>query len=150
MRGPLIGVLAILIVCAPLARAQTREMITAPIAAPPDVAAVPKDAEHSYTGLASKVIKPGTGTKHPGVYATVTVDYTGWTREGKMFTTTFIRPKPDQFSLGDVIKGWSEGIQLMVVGETRRLWIPGALAYNGVPNMPQGMLVFDVELIAFN
>ena len=134
---------------APHASEQTRELITEPIEAPPDVAAVPKDAQRSYTGLAWKVITPGTGKKHPSAYSVVTVDYTGWTREGKMFTTTRRKPKPDTFAISDTIKGWAEGIQLMTAGEVRRFWIPGPLAYNGVAGMPQGLLVFDVELVSF-
>ena len=50
------------------------------------------------------------------------------------------------FALTDVIKGWTEGVQLMVVGEKRRFWIPEALAYKG-QREPKGMLVFDIELI---
>jgi len=46
-----------------------------------------------------------------------------------------------------VIPGWTEGVQLMVEGETRRLWIPEKLAYAGAHGAPRGMLVFDVELI---
>ena len=46
-----------------------------------------------------------------------------------------------------MIKGWTEGVQLMVVGETRRFWIPEELAYGGRPGAPAGMLVFDVTLL---
>ena len=46
-----------------------------------------------------------------------------------------------------MIAGWTEGLQLMAVGEKRRLWIPEALAYKGMPGKPAGMLVFDVELL---
>ena len=49
--------------------------------------------------------------------------------------------------LDDVIKGWSEGLQLMVEGERTRFWIPQDLAYKGEPGNPRGMLVFDVELL---
>ena len=50
--------------------------------------------------------------------------------------------------LGGVIAGWTEGLQLMVVGEKRRFWIPQDLAYKGRPGAPAGMLVFDVELLS--
>ena len=51
------------------------------------------------------------------------------------------------FGLDEVIAGWTEGVQMMVEGEKRRLWIPESLAYQGQAGMPAGMLVFDVELI---
>ncbi len=115
---------------------------------PTDVAAPPADAVKTASGLASKVIKPGTGKEHPGRTDMVTVHYTGWTTDGKMFDSSKTGPgKPVTFPLDKVIAGWTEGVQLMVAGETRRLWIPEALAYRGVRE-PKGMLVFDVELVS--
>jgi peptidylprolyl isomerase len=58
-----------------------------------------------------------------------------------------MRGTPATFGLNQVIAGWTEGLQLMVVGETRRLWIPEDLAYKGRAGRPAGMLVFDVELL---
>ena len=49
--------------------------------------------------------------------------------------------------MNEVIPGWTESVQMMVEGEKRRLWIPARLAYEGQPDKPQGMLVFDIELI---
>jgi FKBP-type peptidyl-prolyl cis-trans isomerase len=77
----------------------------------------------------------------------VTVHYTGWTTDGQMFDSSIVRGEPASFRLDEVIAGWTEGVQMMVEGETRRLWIPEPLAYGGRPGAPQGMLVFDVELI---
>ncbi len=116
------------------------------IAAPPDVAATPADAEVTTTGLASKVLTPGTGSEHPAAADTVSVHYTGWTTDGKMFDSSVARGKQSSFPLNRVIAGWTEGLQLMVVGEKRRFWIPENLAYGGRPGRPAGMLVFDVEL----
>jgi FKBP-type peptidyl-prolyl cis-trans isomerase len=116
--------------------------------APPDVAAAPADAAKTKTGLASKVIKAGTGKTRPARTDLVTVHYTGWTTDGKMFDSSVARGTPATFPLDRVIAGWTEGVQLMVTGETRRLWIPEALAYQGKRD-PKGMLVFDVELISF-
>ena len=121
----------------------------AEIPAPPDVAAIPDDAEKTESGLASKVIQKGTGTDHPGPVDKVTVHYSGWTTDGKMFDSSVKRGKSISFPLNGVIAGWTEGLQLMVVGEKRRLWIPEQLAYQGRAGRPQGMLVFDVELIDF-
>jgi FKBP-type peptidyl-prolyl cis-trans isomerase len=117
------------------------------IPAPADVAAPPADATTTSTGLASKVLKPGTGTRHPGPTSRVRVHYSGWTTDGKMFDSSVARNEPITFGLNQVIRGWTEGVQAMVEGETRRLWIPEKLAYAGSPGAPKGMLVFDVELI---
>jgi len=114
--------------------------------APADVAAPPADAVKTPSGLASKVVTPGTGLVHPTATDRVTVEYTGWTTDGHMFDSSIPRGEPSTFPLNRVIAGWTEGVQLMVVGETRRLWIPEALAYKGVRE-PKGMLVFDVKLL---
>ena len=116
------------------------------IPAPADVAAPPADATTTSTGLASKVLKPGGGTNHPSAGSRVRVHYSGWTTDGKMFDSSVARNEPISFGLDQVIPGWTEGVQLMVEGETRRLWIPEKLAYAGAPGAPKGMLVFDVEL----
>lgn len=117
------------------------------IPAPPDVAAAPADAVRTPTNIASKVIAPGKGTRHPRPNSTVTVHYTGWTTDGRTFDSSVSRGEPSTFSLDGVIPGWTEGVQLMVEGEKRRFWIPARLAYEGTPGRPQGMLVFDIELI---
>ena len=117
------------------------------IGAPPDVAGPPADAERTAGGLASKVLKPGTGTRRPLQSDTVTVHYTGWTTDGKMFDSSLQRGEPATFPLKQVIPGWTLGVGLMVEGEKRRLWIPQELAYQGQPGGPAGMLVFDVELL---
>ncbi len=117
------------------------------IDAPPDVAQPPDDAAVTDSGLASKVLAAGTGSVHPDAWDSVTVHYTGWTTDGKMFDSSVTRGQPATFPLNRVIPGWTEGLQLMVVGEKRRIWIPEQIAYGGRPGAPQGMLVFDVELI---
>jgi FKBP-type peptidyl-prolyl cis-trans isomerase len=122
------------------------------VPAPPDVAAAPADATTSPSGLASKVLAKGTGTEHPLVNDSVKVDYTGWTTDGNMFDSSVAQKPgrkagPATLALNRVIPGWSEGLRDMVVGEKRRLWIPESLAYGGKPGAPQGMLVFDIELL---
>lgn len=118
-----------------------------PIPAPPDVAVPPAGAQTTASGLASKVLSPGTGTEHPVPTDMVKVHYTGWTTDGKMFDSSVQRGRPTVFPLDKVIAGWTEGVQLMVEGEKRRFWIPAKLAYEGRADRPQGMLVFDVELL---
>ena len=118
--------------------------------APSDVAAAPADAARTSSGLASKVLSAGRGTRHPRPNSRVTVHYSGWTTDGRMFDSSVVRGEPATFGLDQVIPGWTEGLQMMVEGEKRRFWIPGKLAYGETPTRPgapAGMLVFDVELI---
>ncbi len=119
------------------------------VPAPADVAAAPADAELLPSGLASKVLQAGSGQENPAAQDKVTVHYTGWTTDGEMFDSSVTRGEPTSFPLNRVIAGWTEGLQLMVTGEKRRLWIPEDLAYKGRPGAPAGMLVFDVELLSF-
>jgi peptidylprolyl isomerase len=114
---------------------------------PTDVKAPPKDAVVESDGLATKVLTKGTGTVHPTRSNSVTVHYAGWTTDGKMFDSSYTRGEPATFGVTGVIPGWTEALQLMVEGEKRRVWIPEQLAYKGQPGRPQGMLVFDVELV---
>jgi peptidylprolyl isomerase len=140
-------IVCVLAVAATTLSGQTQAM--KPIPAPADVKAPPADATKTKSGLASKVIKAGSGKEHPKADDFVTVIYTGWTTDGKMFDSSVGDADPVSFPLDRVIAGWTEGLQLMVKGETRRLWIPEALAYKGQAGRPAGMLVFDVELLSF-
>lgn len=118
-----------------------------PTIAPLDVKEPPSDAHRTATGLAYKVLRTGRGMRRPAAWSRVTVHYTGWTTDGKMFDSSVARGVPMTRSLEDVIPGWTEGVQLMVEGERTRFWIPESLAYKGEAGSPRGMLVFDVELI---
>jgi FKBP-type peptidyl-prolyl cis-trans isomerase len=144
---PGMALLGLLLQASPPAAAAAGAADAADIPAPPDVAAPPADAQVTASGLASKVLRAGSGSDHPLAADKVKVHYTGWTTDGKMFDSSVARGKPALFPLDKVIAGWTEGVQLMVEGETRRLWIPAKLAYAGRPDRPQGMLVFDVELL---
>jgi len=126
---------------------QLVDIETSPTAPPSDVAKPPADAKRTASGLAYKVIKDGSGSTNPSRSSHVTVDYTGWTTDGKMFDSSVSRGQPQTIGLDQVIKGWTEGIQLMVEGDKRRFWIPENLAYQGQAGMPRGMLVFDIELL---
>ncbi len=118
-----------------------------PAVAPPDVKEMPADAEKTASGLAYRVLERGIGARTPLPQERVTVHYTGWTTDGKMFDSSISRGIPTTFRLDGVIAGWTEGVGLMVEGERRRFWIPQDLAYKGEGGGPRGMLVFDVELI---
>ncbi len=120
---------------------------TNPPQVPPDVAAAPADATKTASGLAYKVLTPGKGGPKPTADSSVTVHYSGWTTDGKMFDSSVTRGEPTSFPLKGVIAGWTEGLQVMEVGSKVRFWIPEELAYKG--GEPKGVLVFDVELISF-
>lgn len=121
----------------------------AAIPAPADVAAPPADAQRTAAGLASKVLTKGTGKDKPSPHDRVRVHYTGWTKDGKMFDSSIPRGAPVTFGVGQVIPGWTEALQLMSVGEKRRVWIPAKLAYGENPygGAPAGDLTFDIELL---
>lgn len=110
---------------------------------------MPADASRSPSGLAWKVLQPGKGTRYPRPNSEVTVHYTGWTTNGEEFDSSVRRGQPATFTLDGVIRGWTEGVQMMTEGEKRRFWIPADLAYGENPGggRPGGLLVFDIELI---
>ena len=119
-----------------------------PIPAPADVATPPKNALMTPSGIASKVLRVGLGSIHPRPSQTITAHYTGWTADGKMFDSSYQKGQALEIPLNQVIPGWTEAIQLMVIGEKRRFWIPGRLAYDGKDG-PQGTLCFEIELLDF-
>ncbi len=120
-----------------------------PTQAPSDLIQPPTDARLTPSGLVFRSLRSGTGTKHPGKRSHVNVHYTGWTQDGRLFDSSLLRRESAGFRLEEVIKGWTEGIQLMVQGEKTRFWIPEKLAYRGERGKPAGTLVFDVELLSF-
>ncbi|OFV93402.1 MAG: hypothetical protein A3H95_03910 [Acidobacteria bacterium RIFCSPLOWO2_02_FULL_64_15] len=126
------------------------ELIEIPNRAPADVKAPPADATKTSSGLAYKVLRQGDGGRRPRPISMVTVHYSGWTTDGRMFDSSVVRGTPSTFGLDAVIPGWTEGLQLMVENEKTRFWIPVQLAYKNEPGKPSGMLVFDVELIRIN
>jgi peptidylprolyl isomerase len=121
---------------------------SSPTIAPPDVKEPPSDAKKTPAGVSYKVLRPGTGTNHPTTFSKVTVHYSGWTTDGKLFDSSVARGAPATFDLGGgVIRGWTEAVPLMVEGERARIWIPQDLAYKGQAGSPRGMLVFDIDLV---
>jgi peptidylprolyl isomerase len=118
----------------------------APSQIPTDFKKPPAAARRTVSGLSYQVLKPGGGRHHPTETSTVTVHYSGWTMDGKLFDSSVATGQPATFSLSRVIPGWTEGVQLMVEGEKTRFWIPESLAYKGQGPI-YGDLVFDIELI---
>lgn len=112
-----------------------------------------KDAKVTASGLRYIMQTEGTGAS-PTATSKVTVHYTGTLlANGKKFDSSVDRGQPAVFGLNQVIKGWTEGIQLMKVGGKCKFIIPSDLAYGdqGYPGVipPKSWLVFDVELISF-
>lgn len=105
------------------------------------------------SGLQYKVLTTGTGTTHPTKSDKVKVHYHGTLTDGTVFDSSVARGEPISFGLNQVIKGWTEGLQLMVVGEKTRLFIPSDLGYGNSASgsIPAGStLIFDVELLGIN
>ncbi|MFD2180393.1 FKBP-type peptidyl-prolyl cis-trans isomerase [Veronia pacifica] len=111
------------------------------------------DVKTTASGLQFKVLEKGTGTEHPKASSKVKVHYHGTLITGTVFDSSVERGEPIEFGLNQVIKGWTEGVQLMVVGEKTRFFIPSELAYGnraaGIIR-PGSTLIFDVELIDFS
>jgi len=101
------------------------------------------------SGLQYQVLQAGTGDEHPKANSEVTVHYHGTLLDGTVFDSSVNRGQTISFPLNHVIAGWTEGVQLMVVGEKTRFFIPSRLAYGnrsaGVIK-PGSTLIFDVEL----
>lgn len=101
------------------------------------------------SGLQYMVEKEGTGAK-PKATDTVKVNYLGTKIDGTKFDSSYDRGQPATFPLNGVIKGWSEGLQLMPVGSKYKLYVPADLAYGENapgPIGPNATLIFEVELL---
>ena len=125
------------------------EIIHAP-KRPEDVADVPKTATVTASGLAYRVLSGGSGKVHVKTGDRVVANYSGWTTDGLLFDSSGLRDGPGTFTVSALIQGWKEGLQLMVVGDKMRFWMPANLAYGDHPkneDAPAGMLVFDIELL---
>ncbi|URR35692.1 FKBP-type peptidyl-prolyl cis-trans isomerase [Thermosynechococcus sp. HN-54] len=136
------------------------------VAAPSAIASVPLEASTEAAGLmgSSKVVTTPSGLQYedivvgsgvqPQVGDRVTVHYTGMLTDGRIFDSSRDRGQPFQFQIGvgQVIKGWDEGVGSMQVGGQRRLIIPPNLGYGargaGGVIPPNATLIFDVELLA--
>jgi len=110
----------------------------------------PARTKKTESGLEYEVVEEGTG-KTPGPASRVAVHYTGWLEDGTEFDSSHRRGQHATFAVGGVIKGWTEGLQLMKEGGTCRFRIPAALAYGdkamGDKIPANSTLIFDVELL---
>ena len=148
----LLACLALLTACEPAASregaakaVEARPALPAD-APPPDLKSPPPDAEKTASGLVSKVLKAGRGEKRPRPRDSVRVQFAGWKASGDLIGSSREDGGPAKFALSGVVPGWSEGLQLMRVGEQRRLWIPNHLYYNRT-GRPPSTVVFDIELL---
>jgi peptidylprolyl isomerase len=157
MRAQLFTLTGALVVVAlgPIA-AQTSVPITLPptaqsavmaFAPPADLTMPPSDATKSASGLISRVVRAGDSTEKPSPNDVVTVQYTGWANDGRMFDSTLTRNAPSTFPINRAMAGWKECVGLMVLHETRRCWVPESLAWKGQAGRPKGTVVFDIELL---
>jgi len=110
-----------------------------------------KNVQVTESGLQYIVLKKGNGPK-PTATSKVKVHYHGTTPQGEVFDSSVDRGQPIEFGLNQVIKGWTEGVQLMPVGSKFKFFIPQELAYGANPQpgsaiMPYMPLVFEVELL---
>lgn len=119
----------------------------------PGPTVVDADAPTEFTttssGLKYKVLRKGNGS-NPGSRDHVTVHYKGWLDSGKIFDSSYARNEPASFALNEVVKGWTEGLQLVSEGGMIELEIPSELGYGaqGMPGIPpNATLHFTVELL---
>ena len=112
-----------------------------------------ENATTTESGLKYIVLQQGTGNK-PVATSNVKVHYTGILLDGKVFDSSVQRGEPIDFGLNQVIKGWTEGVQLMQEGSKYKFYIPSQLAYGergaGGVIPPNADLIFEIELIKIN
>ena len=102
------------------------------------------------SGLQYQILQRGKGTEHPTASSKVTVHYHGSLLDGTVFDSSVDRDKPISFGLNQVIGGWTEGVQLMVVGDKFKFFIPSELGYGdkAAGKIPPGsLLIFEVTLL---
>jgi len=118
---------------------------------PVDLKAPSASAVKLESGVAYRRIKKGSGTEHPSGKTQMLLDFSGWTANGDLIESTVMAGHPASFELINALRGWREVLQLMVVGDKVRIWIPAALAYGTKPRrgQPKGDLVYELELVAF-
>ena len=111
------------------------------------------DVIETDSGLQYTILSKGQGTVHPRMSDKVNVHYHCTLIDVLVFDSSVERDKPIDFSLNQVIRGWGEGLQIMVVGDKFRLFIPSKLAYGDrkIGKIPAGsLLIFEVELLSIN
>jgi peptidylprolyl isomerase len=109
-----------------------------------------QDVFETASGLQYEVLQKGQENNHPTARSTVKVHYHGLLLDGTVFDSSVDRGEPISFPLNQVIKGWTEGVQLMVIGDKFKFFIPSELAYGNrsTGKIAAGsLLIFEVELL---
>tara|TARA_R110002153_G_scaffold198011_1_gene351509 strand:+ start:438 stop:908 length:471 start_codon:yes stop_codon:yes gene_type:complete len=109
-----------------------------------------EDVLETASGLQYQVLQKGEGSAHPSSSSTVKVHYHGMLLDGTVFDSSVERDAPISFPLNQVISGWTEGVQLMVVGDKFKFFIPAELGYGNRATgkiTPGSLLIFEVELL---
>jgi len=102
------------------------------------------------SGLQYQVLQQGEAAEHPTASSKVKVHYHGSLLDGTVFDSSVDRGEPISFGLNQVISGWTEGVQLMVVGDKFKFFIPSELGYGNSAAgkiAPGSLLIFEVELL---
>jgi peptidylprolyl isomerase len=118
---------------------------------PADLTQPPAAAARTASGLVYQILQTGTGTVHPSATSTITLHFSGWKSDGKLFETTMVANHPAVVSLATAPPGWREALRSMVAGEKARFWIPAAQAFGAKPANrfdPAGDLVYEFELLS--
>ena len=149
----LIATAASVLIAAMPAFAATQEPLPPAPPAPQAQDGIPecKEMQKTASGLEYGVLQKGRDEKGPVAEDTVEVHYTGWLTDGTKFDSSRDRGQTATFPLTGVIKGWTEGLQLMAPGSRYKFVIPGDLGYGAAGSPPKipanATLVFDVELV---
>lgn len=111
---------------------------------------IAEDISETASGLQYQVLQQGEGDVHPTASSKVKVHYHGSLLDGTVFDSSVDRGQPISFGLNQVISGWTEGVQLMVVGDKFKFFIPAQLGYGNRAAgkiTPGSLLIFEVELL---
>ncbi len=114
---------------------------------PPDLNEPGEGSFVTDSGLTYRTLVSGGGAERPTSTSRVEVHYTIWNQQGEVIDSSVVRGRPALFPVSGVIAGWQEALQLMVVGDQVRIWVPEDLAYKGAPGKPPGTLIADIELL---
>jgi len=117
--------------------------------APENDTSIPSDAIRCISGLIYQVLRPGTGNERPGPEDVVQVVYRARTETGHLFDTSGDNDTPKTLSMGGVIPGLAEALQLMTMGQKMRVWIPPNLSSDKLREAKKVTLIFDIALVGF-